>query len=213
MIALLALISVVATHGTFARTYAATPQRAVTNMFQYPGMGRVVVTRTNVVGQYATVMTRGGVMEGSAVTAPFLIEHFSFGWQPVDLLNYSCVLGWRGVSRRELLRLMQGMPLPEKVHRKCVGVTNDAGPAAQVEALRKMMRGPLVPYVVISGNFAMGGWYGAGGGETLFERFGGQWRQISEGGGAMGVEDVRRYGVPQSAWCAFGIYNAKCASK
>jgi hypothetical protein len=42
-----------------------------------------------------------------------------------------------------------------------VGVP-DAGPRSEVEAVRKLMPGPLVPYVVVYGSWAMGEWHGAG---------------------------------------------------
>jgi hypothetical protein len=45
--------------------------------------------------------------------------------------------------------------------------------------VRRLMRGPLVPAVVVSGSWAIGEWYGAGGGETLFRRRDGRWTRIT----------------------------------
>lgn len=107
------------------------------------------------------------------------------------------------------MRLMAAMPAPPHDSR-CHGLPKDEGPAAAVEAVRSLMRGPLVPNVIVSGDWAMGGWYGGGGGESLYHRRDGRWRLVSGGGGAMGVSEMRRYGVPESVWCKFGIYDAKC---
>jgi hypothetical protein len=74
-----------------------------------------------------------------------------------------------------------------------------------------MMQGPLIPYVVVSSDWAMGEWYGAGGGEALYRKRQGNWRVVEDGGGAMGVDYMRKYGVPRSDWCKFGIFDANCA--
>jgi hypothetical protein len=56
----------------------------------------------------------------------------------------------------------------------------------------------------------MAEWHGAGGGEALYHEREGQWRLVENGGGAMGVNYMRKYGVLQAAWCKFGILDAKC---
>jgi hypothetical protein len=94
--------------------------------------------------------------------------------------------------------------------RPCVGYSKDFGPQAEVEAVRRLMRGPLVPYVAVSDGWAMGDWYGAGGGETLYQLRNGVWVIVAGGGGAMGISEMRQYHVPEAAWCAFGIYGATC---
>ncbi len=172
-----------------------------------------VVVRVNTVGRYATVLTRGGMMEGSAVHAPILFEHFSFGWQALDLLDESCELGVRGLTYRDQAALMLGMPDSMENEFPCA-VSPDWGTSADIEAVRKLMRGPLVPFVAVAGDWAMGNWYGAGGGQDLFARRYGEWRFIAGGGGAMGVDEMREYHVPESAWCLFGISGAtNCPSK
>ncbi len=103
---------------------------------------------------------------------------------------------------------MRGMPEPND-DRPCRNL-KDAGPAAEVEAVRQLMRGLLVPYVVVSSDWAIGEWYGGGGGESLYKRHNGHWELVASGGGAMGVSDLRAYGVPQADWCKFGIYDAQC---
>lgn len=72
--------------------YASTPQDATLRIVSIGVKKPPVVRRVNIAWPYATVLTSGGVMEGSAVTAPILLRHFSFGWQPLDLLNVRCDL-------------------------------------------------------------------------------------------------------------------------
>jgi len=148
-------------------------------------------------------------MEGSLVTAAVLVKRFSFGWQALDLLNFRCRLESHELSKDVEARLMHGMPQPQD-DRPCRGLPHDVGPEADVEAVRRLMRRPFVPYVAASGEWAMGGWYGAGGGESLYEKRGGRWQLVESGGGAMNVDYMRKYGVPQSDWCEFGIVDATC---
>jgi len=78
-----------------------------------------------------------------------------------------------------------------------------------VEAVRRLMRGPFVPSVIVSRAWALGEWYGGDGGETLFQRRGGSWHFVAGFVGAKGAYDLRKYGVPRMDWCKFGIY-ARC---
>jgi len=49
----------------------------------------VTITRTNIVGRYATVRVRGALIAGEpADDAAILLEHFSFGWQPIESLDF-----------------------------------------------------------------------------------------------------------------------------
>lgn len=192
--------------------YAATPQRAAVQAVTLEPHKPIVVRRVNIVGQYATVLTSGGVIEGSPVTSALLVKRFSFGWQPLDVLNISCLLHLRNLEAKAEARLLHSMPAP-KFDPSCRGLLRDAGASADVSAVRRLMRGPLVPYVGVYGNWSMGSWYGGGGGESLFRKDNGHWHLITHGGGAMGVRSMREYGVPQADWCKFGIYDAKCHGK
>jgi hypothetical protein len=189
--------------------FAATPQSAAISALYVEPKNPPVVRRVNVVGRYAAVLTSGGRIEGDPVNEPILVEHFSFGWQALDLLNFQCRLESHRLGRNAEEALMRGMPRLED-DRPCRGLFNDAGPAEDVGSVRRIMRGPLVPYVVVSGNWAMGQWYGAGGGESLYQKREGRWQLVVSVGGAMGVHDIQKYGVPKSTWCKFGIYDAKC---
>jgi hypothetical protein len=191
-------------------SYAATPQQAALDAV-YASRSAVVV-RTNVVGRFATVLLRGAKLEGAPVDEPILLERFSFGWQPLDIVNFPCRLLTHAIPPRDTQRLMLGMPRlrTQPPGRVCNEDDNDVGPAPQTEAVRRLMQGPLTPTVVVAGDYALGQWYGAGGGQSLFVLRAGSWHRLTGGGGALGVSEMRRYHVPQSAWCTFRIYNAAC---
>jgi len=201
---MLTLVAAVVVHA-----YAGTPQAAALGALYSDPQKPAIVKRVNIAGKYAGVLTSGGRMEGSLVTAAILVRRFSFGWQALDLLNFRCRLESHHLSDDVEARLMQGMPQPQD-DRPCRGLPHDVGPDADVEAVRRLMRGPFVPYVAASGEWAMGGWYGAGGGESLYRKRGGHWNLVESGGGAMGVDYMRKFGVPQSDWCEFGIVDAIC---
>jgi hypothetical protein len=191
-------------------TYASTPQSAAIGAMSVDPKHPPVVERANVVGAYAAVLAKGGKMEGDPVTFPILVERFSFGWQPVDALNFYCNLEAHHLGQSTDDALMRGMPRP-KDDRPCKGtLLTDAGPSDDVDAVRRMMHGPVIPYVVVSDNWAVGEWYGGGGGESLFQKNAGHWHLVESESGAMGVNYMVKHGVPRSDWCKFGIYDAVC---
>ena len=191
-------------------SYAVTPQQAALGAVH--SVGPTAVVRTNVAGRYATVLIRGARLENALINAPILVERFSFGWQPLEVVNFRCRLQTHAISPRDQQRLMLGMPspLPPTHDRVCNEDDTDVGPVSQVEAVRRLMQGPMTPTVTVAGDYALGHWYGNGGGMTLFARRAGSWHRLTGGGGALGVSDMRRYHVPQSVWCALRIYDAPC---
>lgn len=202
----LALLATAAPHA-----FAATPQGAALGAMYSDPIKAAAVKRVNPVGAYATVLTSGGRIEGDPVTFAILVERFSFGWQALDIVNSTCGLEAHRLGRSADDALMRRMPKPRD-DRPCrsAGSLRDAGPRDDVEAIRQMMRGPLIPSVVVSGDWAMGEWYGGGGGESLYRKRDGRWQLVEDGGGAMGVDYMRKFDVPQSDWCEFGIFDAKC---
>ena len=52
--------------------------------------------------------------------------------------------------------------------------------------------------------------HGAVGGDSLYRKRNGRWHLVEDGGGAMGVDYMRKFGVPQSDWCTLSIFDAKC---
>ena|ERR1700681_2046810 len=191
-------------------SYAATPQKAA--LAAVSPVRPAPIVRINVAGRYATVRIRGAMLEGSLIDAPILVERFSFGWQPLEVVNFVCRLQSHGLSPRDQRQLMQGMPspIPPPAGRACNEDNTDVGPAPQVEAVRRLMQGPLTPSVTVARGYALGHWYGAGGGETLFVFRAGNWHRLTGGGGALGAAGMRWHHVPQSVWCTFRIYDAPC---
>ncbi|MDQ2993283.1 MAG: hypothetical protein M3R30_10780 [Candidatus Eremiobacteraeota bacterium] len=177
----------------------------------------------NVVGKVALVEVVGGRIERWRVTAPILVKRFPFGWQSLDLATDACHFYYAGISDRDAVLLSRGIPVVTYQGR-CRAKTVDAGPAAEVAAVRYRMRRPFVPYVIVSGSFSKGEWYGAGGGETFFKhgnewlrigdgetffkRTGDDWLRIGGGGGAMSTDELRRIGVPNTAIRAFCMYGS-----
>lgn len=186
--------------------HAATPQATALGVL-FPRTG-VTVVRVNIAGNYATVLTRGAVMEGAPLKGALLLEHFSFGWQTLTLLDY-CHVG-KGFSARDWALLMQGMP-EAKGNRECF-TPSDSGPQSDVEAVRLLMRGPLIPDVVVCGEYAMGEWYGAGGGQSLYRRDEHGWKLVTTWGGAINASELERFGVPRNAACVFAPYDKSCPS-
>jgi hypothetical protein len=188
--------------------YDATPQAAALRVFG--GAGHVA--RTNVVGRFATVLVPDGMMEGSRATAPLLLEHFSFGWQPIESLDFRCRLDGHVADFATRRALMAGMPTP-RTETAC-GADRDAGdvgPAADVATIRLLMTGPLVPTVRIAGDNALAEWYGAGGGQDLFRRQGQRWRFVTGGGGMIDAAYLRQLGVPSATACTLAVDDATCA--
>jgi len=195
-------------HANAFKDYAGTPQAAAKIVFSAPPGLRLTVERTNVAGRYAAVLIRGGALEGTPIHVPILVERFSFGWQPLDLIDARCSLRYRPISTRQKALLLRGMPAPDTSHPCDKRI--DSGPPAQIEAVRMLIYGPLVPYVAVRGIYAKGDWGGNGGGEILFRYSGKKWRVLAGGGGAMGTATMVEFGVPESYWCALRIYDAQC---
>ena len=173
-----------------AVAFASTPQQAAVNVFGSQA-AEVRVVRANVVGNFSLVQTQGGKLEGAEVTGPMLLQRFSFGWQPLG--NDRCAL--TRVPKGDSAALEQGFSFPMTLHVCPNQNYRDVGPANDVTAVRKRMRGPFVPYVRISGNYALGEWYGAGGGESLYRKEKSGWTLVKSDGGAMSESDIEKYGV------------------
>jgi hypothetical protein len=195
--------SIVAAAAFYA--FAATPEAAALKaLYPRPG-GTIRVTRVNRSGRFATVLTSGALMESSPVREPVFVERFGPGWQPVSLIYFQCDLRdmQTVTGPANATHLMTGMPAPNPDRGKCDPPIVDSGTSADIVAVRARMRGPLVPYVLISRNWALGEWYGAGGGSNLFHRTGGRWVFVAGGGGAMDIGLLRGHGVPLADACRF----------
>jgi hypothetical protein len=198
MLALLALIVAAATSPYHA--YADTPQAAALAVVSGPYAPHARVVRTNVAGRFATVLTSGGKMEGEPVRQALLIEHFDFGWQPIGFLDMACPRKILTALERRLL--LDGMPSVRADHvcDDAVAAGSDVGSAEAVAALREqIVSGRAVPYVRIVGDFAFAQWCFPGGGQTLYRRKGRSWIVLLGGGGSIGADLLRHYGVPADA--------------
>lgn len=184
---------------TLAPVYAPTPQAAALRVLG--GTGHVA--RTNVVGDFATVLVPDGEMEGSRTNdAALLLQRFSFGWQAIESLNVRCRLDDHVTDPAAQHALLAGMPTPQREQACAPGSARDVGPQDEVATIRQLVQGPLVPTVRVVGRYALGGWYGGGGGVTLFRRDPDGWHVVMGGGGAMDADDLRQHGVPPASVCA-----------
>lgn len=185
-----------------AGSFAATPERAALRAVGFVSQPKVV--RVNRAGRFATVLTRGGLMESQPVREPIFVERFTRGWQALSTIYSQCDLRQMRtlVGDADATRLMSRMPAPTPDRASCVAI-GDSGSAADVVAVRAQMRGPLIPYVLVSRDWALGEWYGAGGGSSLFRRTGTRWTLVAGGGGSLDIDILRRHGVPLADACRF----------
>jgi hypothetical protein len=77
----------------------------------------------------------------------------------------------------------------------------DNGAPADVVAIRAMMQKrfkshEIIGRVSVVHNYALVGWWGWGGGETLFRKTAHGWSLVTSGGGALDAAGLRGYGVP-----------------
>jgi len=160
------------------------------------------IVGTEVAGRFAVVRFTGALMESETNWSDdLLVERFPFGWQVVDTVRDAC-LRERGAAPAELAKL-EGQYVPARRDAKdqpCSEVV-DHGPAADVAAVRSAYRDQfLVPWVRVSGDYALLEWTLPGGGEHA--RRGTGWKRIAGGGGALMARDLHRYGIPAANACA-----------
>ena len=189
--------------------FSTTPAEAALRTLYPPRAAKAV--RMNVAGRFAVVLTRGGMMEGEPMVVPLLVERFPDGWQALESLDFACRMERHGIPANDAATLLAGMPKP-KDDRVCGVTFGDSGPSAAVDTVRGLMREPLIPHVVVVGDYAQGGWYGAGGGETLYHKVAGRWHVIAGDGGAMSSQEAEAAGVPAGVACALHVAGTKCGS-
>ena len=123
--------------------YGDTPQTAVLTAVYAPAGKTVIITRTNIVGRYATVRLRGALIAGgSADHAAILLEHFSFGWQPIESLDFRGRLDGHAIPAANKVRLMDGMPAMKPGQELD---SRDIGPVSDVESARLLSDQEVVP--------------------------------------------------------------------
>jgi hypothetical protein len=197
---LLLVITLRTPHPFGSPDFAPTPWEAVQNI-----VGGAVV-RTNVVGRYATVLVHdaggyfGPARGPSRADAVILVERFSFGWQPLEDLYSPCRMNSHVRSPRSRNLLMRGITTGQTGHQAdCSSKPSDFGSPAEIDAVRRLETGPLVPSVVVVENYALGGWYEQGGGPHLFKKMSGRWHLIARAGGAADESWLQMHDVPETA--------------
>ena len=180
----------------------ASPEAAARQLLS-PGKNFRIVG-TEVAGRFAVVRFTGALMESETNWSDdLLVERFPFGWQVVDTVRDAC-LRERGATPRELAKL-EGQYVPARRNPKDLPCSElvDRGPAFDVAAVRSAYRDQfLVPWVRVSGDYALLQWTLPGGGEQVYARRRTGWERIAGGGGAFMVRDLYRYGVPVAHACA-----------
>jgi hypothetical protein len=187
------------------------PQTAVLTAVYAPAGKTVTIMRTNIVGRYATVRLRGALIAGeSADDAAILLEHFSFGWQPIESLNFRGRLDGHAIPVANKVRLMDGMPAMKPGEEFD---DRDVGPVSDVESARLLSDQEFTPYVRVSGRYALVASYGGGGGEFVVRRVANGWQLVAGGGGPASAEILAERGLPHATICALRVHAAYCASR
>jgi hypothetical protein len=175
--------------------YAPTPAQTMRRVFQIQSIHRI-----NIVEPYAIVSASGiGPLFGPGPSTTFLLEHFYFGWQVIDIAPVSCA-SERGITAAMLRNLMAGLPQRAAREGNCDEL--DSGPARSVAQVRSLMYGPVVPYTRVVDGYAFSQTYGDGGGCGLFryERSNG-WKFLGGCKGAMDPNILTDNHIPHEVAC------------
>jgi len=161
------------------------------------------------VGTIATPVTRGDltivrvdvVTDGGRMKRDLLLQRFPFGWQMIKFGSpklLPCELKARGAGDSAVAFFSNSIGLGNDTSEYCSAPPQDEGPESDVIAVRSLMeRKEMTPAVRVVGNYAVGSWYGWGGGETVFAKKQGEWKRAGGGGGAFSAQDLTSlYGVP-----------------
>jgi hypothetical protein len=177
--------------------YGPSPSQAVRRAFQIDQ-----IVRVNIVEPYAIVSARGkGPLFDDGSPTEFLLEHFDFGWQVLEMARALCTPE-RGITPAAARSLMAGMPKQSANGVNCDEL--DSGPARSVAQVRRLMNGPVVPFVRVADNYAYSVDFGDGGGCGLFhfDAVADRWKILGGCKGAMDPTVIERNHIPQEAVCA-----------
>jgi len=176
--------------------YGQSPSQTVRRVFQVEQ-----ILRVNVVEPYAIVSARGKGPLLDSGPSEFLLEHFDFGWQVLEMARALCA-SERDITATAARNLMAGMPKQSANSVNCD--ERDSGPSRSVAQVRKLMPGPVVPFVRVADNYAYSVDFGDGGGCGLFHFDAAADRWIILGGckGAMDPTVIERNHIPQKTVCA-----------
>jgi hypothetical protein len=189
--------------------YGQSPLQTVRRVFQIEQ-----ILRINTVEPYAIVSARGRGPLFNYGSTEFLLEHFDFGWQVLETARALCAQE-RGITPVTARSLMAAMP---KQYKNNVGCDElDSGPSRSVAQVRKLMYGPVVPFVRVADNYAYSEDYGDGGGCGLFhfETAADRWKFLGGCKGMMDPAVVEQYHIPHKILCALrpAVTNLTCPRK
>ncbi|HEY1976138.1 MAG TPA: hypothetical protein VGG89_06330 [Candidatus Baltobacteraceae bacterium] len=150
------------------------------------------------------------VIEGSRTKRDMLLQRYPFGWQMIELGRpklLPCQLKARAADAAAVAFFAGGIGLGKDSPEYCSSPSRDVGHLSDVVAVRSLMNSAattpkvhaMIPSVHIIDGYALGAWYGAGGGETIFAKRNGVWKEIAGGGGAYAPSDLTKLGVPPAA--------------
>ena len=157
-----------------------------------PGYPFPRISRIGIAGNFAIAMVRMEI-EGAPYHGEFLLERFPFGWQTLEIATdnharlHACFLAAHNISPQVVHLLSERIGIayaPKGRYCPPPGTYADSGAPASVLAIRKASHGGLVQSVRAVGKWGLRTWYGAGGGEAIYERKGSRWLEIAGGGGS-----------------------------
>ncbi len=187
--------------------YGATPVGAAEHIYRSSDLRlRIHVHRSIATERFAIVVVSSTPMDDRHGETALLLQRFSFGWQPVGVVQHTCDIEHRGISARDRATLLRIVNLEPDDPHECALDERDRGPATDVSAIRRQMYGPVVPFVTIADGYAYALEYGDGGGCGLFRRSHGAWENIATCKGALDPTVIGRYHIPTSTVCALGLY-------
>jgi len=163
-----------------------------------PGFPVPRVVRVGIAENFAIALVRAEI-EGSRYYGEFLLERFPFGWQTLEIATDRrtalrlCDFAAHDISPyiARLLSARIGIAYAKNgAYCPSQGTLADRGAKKSVLAIRKASHGGIVQSVRAVGKWGLRSWYGAGGGEAIYERRGGHWVMLSPGGGASCPTDL-----------------------
>jgi len=193
--------------------YGSTPVESVRMIYRTSDLhAKVQVLSSTVLANVAVVVIRGTPMDDADRGTPLLLQRFSFGWQPVSVVDAPCDLDRRGITASDEAKLAAGIHLASNSAERCAS-ERDRGSAEDVAAIRRQMFGPVVPFVIVDDGYAFAPEYGDGGGCGLFRKTSDGWEQIGGCKGALTPGVVEQYRIPLNTQCTLGIAETGCPRK
>jgi hypothetical protein len=162
---------------------------------------RIIDTKTS--DGFAVAGFRAGQIEGELLNGQLLLQHFTFGWQVIDLSSPGFAIGHlqnHGISSNTATHLYDRAVGSEPRDSHCLdNCLADAGSQTDINAIRSLTlvsRNEAIGPVVVSSDYAMAGWWGNGGGEMLFFKTHGLWKMKIDSGGCFNFAELVKHGVP-----------------